>query len=70
MGVNFADVLGGPDLLQIVNEVDPESIPQDVRAESLNGIAEEERARRGDWLAIWGGEYQAVRHFLSFHAEG
>lgn len=55
MGVDFSDVLDGPDLLKIVKEVDPESIPQDVRAESLNGIAEEERARRGDWLAIWGG---------------
>lgn len=57
MGVNFADVLDGPDLLQIVKEVNPESIPQDVRSESLNGIAEEERARRGDWLAIWGGMF-------------
>lgn len=56
MGVDFSDVLDGPDLLKIVKEVDPESIPQDVRAESLNGIAEEERARRGDWLAIWGGK--------------
>lgn len=55
MGVDFADVLDGPDLLQIVKEVDPGSIPQDVRTESLHGIAEEERARRGDWLAIWGG---------------
>lgn len=58
MGVDFSEVLGGPDLLKIVKEVDPESIPQDVRAESLNGIAEEERARRGDWLAIWGGTFE------------
>ncbi|CAN8101275.1 unnamed protein product [Discula destructiva] len=55
MGVNFADVLDGPDLLKILKEVDPETIPQDVRAESLHGIADEERANRGDWLAIWGG---------------
>lgn len=60
MGVDFSDVLDGPDLLRIVKEVDPESIPQDVRAESLNGIAEEERARRGDWLAIWGGKLTSL----------
>lgn len=55
MGVDFTDVLGGPDLLKIVKAVDPSSIPEDVRAESLSGIPEHERARAGDWLAIWGG---------------
>lgn len=66
MGVDFSDVLGGPDLLKIVKEVDPDSIPQDVRAESLNGIAEEERARRGDWLAIWGGKSNSNSQEQSF----
>lgn len=56
MGVDFSSVLDGPDLLEIVKSVDPETIPEDVRAESLNGIAEHDRARAGEWLAIWGGE--------------
>lgn len=56
MGVDFSDVLDGPDLLKIVKAVDPGAIPEDVRAESLHGIAEHDRARAGEWLAIWGGE--------------
>lgn len=56
MGVNFSDVLDGPDLLSIVKEIDPESIPEDVRSECLNGISEHDRARPGDWLAVWGGK--------------
>lgn len=56
MGVDFSNVLDGPDLLKLVKEVDPEAIPEDVRAESLNGIAEHDRAKAGDWLAVWGGK--------------
>lgn len=55
MGVDFSDVADGPDLLKIVKEIDPSLIPKDVRNETLHGIAEEERARPGDWLAVWGG---------------
>ncbi|KAF3762197.1 hypothetical protein M406DRAFT_45552 [Cryphonectria parasitica EP155] len=55
MGVDFSEIADGPDLLKIVKEVAPESIPEDIRAESLNGIPEHERARPGDWLAVWGG---------------
>lgn len=55
MGVDFSDVEDGPNLLEIVKSVDPESIPADVRDGSLNGISEQDRARPGDWLAIWGG---------------
>lgn len=55
MGLDFSNVLDGPDLLKIVKEVDPELIPEDVRAETLRGISEEDRAKPGDWLAVWGG---------------
>lgn len=60
MGVDFSDVTNGPDLLKIVKTVDPELIPEDVRAESLSGISERERARPGDWIAVWGGEHHAI----------
>jgi NADPH:quinone reductase-like Zn-dependent oxidoreductase len=56
MGVDFSHVLDGPDLFKLVRDVDVETIPQDVRDESLNGIKELERPRPGDWLAIWGGK--------------
>ena len=56
MGVDFSDVTNGPDLLKIVKAVDPDSIPEDVRVESLSGISEHERAKPGDWIAVWGGE--------------
>lgn len=55
MGVDFSDVANGPDLLKLAKEADPESIPEDVRAETLRGISEDERARSGDWIAVWGG---------------
>lgn len=55
MGVNFSNVLYGPDLFKILREIDPEQLPADVRDECLNGIQEHERAKPGDWLIIWGG---------------
>lgn len=56
MGVDFNDVTNGPDLLRLAKAADPDSIPEDVRAETLRGIPEHERARPGDWIAVWGGE--------------
>lgn len=55
MGVDFSDVTNGPDLLKLVKAADPDSIPEDVRAETLRGIPEHERAKPGDWIAVWGG---------------
>jgi hypothetical protein len=56
MGVDFKDASCGPDLLKLVKAAHPESIPEDVRAETLRGISEYERAKPGDWIAIWGGK--------------
>lgn len=56
MGVDFSDVTNGPDLLKLVKAADPDSIPEDVRAETLRGIPEHERAKPGDWIAVWGGK--------------
>ncbi|KAL7926784.1 GroES-like protein [Trichoderma austrokoningii] len=55
MGIDFSSILDGPDLLQLVRSIEPESIPEDVRAECLNGISDDERAVSGDWVAVWGG---------------
>ncbi|KAJ9606723.1 hypothetical protein H2200_008732 [Cladophialophora chaetospira] len=55
VGLDFSKFAGGPDLLSIIRQIDPEQIPEDVRPECLNGIDKAEQAKQGDWLAIWGG---------------
>ena len=55
VGLDFSRVANGPDLLSIVRQLDPLRLPEAVRAECLEGIDRNERARAGDWLAIWGG---------------
>jgi hypothetical protein len=55
MGVSFEGVEDGPDLLKIVRNIDPERLPADIRKECLENISEDERAKSGDYLIIWGG---------------
>lgn len=64
MGVDFSHVANGPDLLSIAKATDPDSIPEDVRAETLRGIPEHERAKPGDWIAVWGGKCEV---YVSLH---
>lgn len=54
MGVDFTSILDGPDLLGIIRSI-PERLPQDIKAECLDGISDSERALAGDWVVIWGG---------------
>ncbi|KAK8244367.1 hypothetical protein HDK90DRAFT_448549 [Phyllosticta capitalensis] len=57
LGVDFSSSgASGFDFLHLLRSGTPaSSIPTDVRAECLHGISEAERARPGDWIAIWGG---------------
>lgn len=55
-GLDFSKVLDGPNLLRDVRKLEESVLPQDVRHECREGIAEAERIRSGDWIAIWGGE--------------
>ena len=58
LGFNFSDVRDapqGPDLLDILERVNREDVPEDVRSEVFDGIRQEERPQAGDWFAIWGG---------------
>jgi hypothetical protein len=43
-------------LLKTIRALDPETIAKDIRTECFQGIKEEERSKKGDWLVIWGGE--------------
>ncbi|EKG10842.1 Alcohol dehydrogenase superfamily zinc-containing [Macrophomina phaseolina MS6] len=45
----------GPDYLALLRAVPAELIPSDVLREAHAGISSQERARPGDWLALWGG---------------
>lgn len=55
MGVSFENIENGPDLLSIVRSIDPDRLPADIRKECLEGIKEDERAKEGNFLVIWGG---------------
>lgn len=55
MGLNFRSIEHGPDLLSVLGNVNPETIPADIRNECLHGILKQERAKSGDFLVIWGG---------------
>ncbi|KAJ4298245.1 hypothetical protein N0V90_006144 [Kalmusia sp. IMI 367209] len=55
MGVSFETIEDGPDLLKIVRSIDPDRLPADIRKECLEGIADDERAKKGDFVVVWGG---------------
>ena len=55
MGINFESIEDGPDLLNIVQNIDSDKLPADIRQECLTGIEQVERAKCGDFLVIWGG---------------
>jgi NADPH:quinone reductase-like Zn-dependent oxidoreductase len=46
----------GPDLLRTVRALPRDALPEDIRTECFDGVREGERAKAGDWIAIWGGE--------------
>ncbi|KAH8601555.1 hypothetical protein B0O99DRAFT_606896 [Bisporella sp. PMI_857] len=58
IGVDFLgtnDKARGPDILRAVRSLARDALPKDIQAECFDGIKEEERAKPGDWIAIWGG---------------
>nr|POF07669.1 alkanesulfonate monooxygenase 1 [Quercus suber] len=44
----------GPDLLQLVRQLDPRNVAEDIRDEIFGGISNAERPHPGEWIAIWG----------------
>lgn len=55
LGVDFTGLHDGPDILDLVRQIPEETLPEDIRHECLSGILPAERAKAGDWIAIWGG---------------
>lgn len=56
-GIDFSrtSVGRGPDYLTLLQSIPASRIPADVLAEAHGSIGANERARAGDWLALWGG---------------
>jgi NADPH:quinone reductase-like Zn-dependent oxidoreductase len=52
MGLNFKSIEEGPNRLSIVRNLQPDSLPLDIRRACLEGIASTERAKAGDFLVI------------------
>jgi Alcohol dehydrogenase GroES-like domain len=46
----------GPDLFRVVRQVEPNAFATDIRDEVLSGVTQSERAKLGDWIAIWRGQ--------------
>ncbi|EKD16923.1 uncharacterized protein L3040_006210 [Drepanopeziza brunnea f. sp. 'multigermtubi'] len=45
----------GPNLLRTIQSLPREALPKDIQGECFDNIKESERAKAGDWIAIWGG---------------
>jgi D-arabinose 1-dehydrogenase-like Zn-dependent alcohol dehydrogenase len=54
--------LRGPNLLRTIRSISRDQVPKDIRSECFENINEDEGAKPGDWIAIWGGEKVCV-HF-------
>ncbi|CAN9181868.1 unnamed protein product [Alternaria alternata] len=54
MGLDFSLIESGPDLLNIVRNLDSSILPTDIQQECLHGINLKERVGAGDYLVIWG----------------
>lgn len=60
LGVDFsAASVRGPNLLVQLRTIQPKEFPDDIRTECLDGIVASERAKVGDWIAVWGGTYSS-----------
>ncbi|KAH6616107.1 hypothetical protein B0J18DRAFT_484995 [Chaetomium sp. MPI-SDFR-AT-0129] len=64
MGLDFSHVHDGPDLYTLLRSLPPESIPADVREECLGNLEEGDRARPGDWVAVWGASSTSANLIL------
>lgn len=58
LGLDFRECAQapGPNLQDTVAQLDINDIPADIRGECFSSSAVPERLRKGDWIAIWGGE--------------
>ena len=65
IGIDFSSVLNGPNLFDMMRNVDVAKLPADIRVECVDGVKDYERLKPGDWLAMWGGRSSTVSLFLT-----
>ncbi|TID14087.1 GroES-like protein [Venturia nashicola] len=64
LGIDFSKVEkgpAGPNIRKMLQGLNEESIPKDVREESLRSITDAERPKSGDWILIWGGSTSTAK---------
>ncbi|KAE8393837.1 hypothetical protein ETB97_003215 [Aspergillus alliaceus] len=56
LGLDFSltSACPGPDLTNVVRQLEADAIPADIREECYSGLSKTERVKPGDWIAIWG----------------
>lgn len=56
LGLSFQSVVDtpGPDLYQVVHDLERNSLPEDIRDECFDSMPSDERIQAGDWIAVWG----------------
>jgi NADPH:quinone reductase-like Zn-dependent oxidoreductase len=56
LGLDFSQIAAcrGPNLVDIIRQVDEEHIPADIKDECYSGLNDVERLKPGQWIAIWG----------------
>lgn len=63
LGLDFEQSINGirgPNVLQTVQSLPRDELPQDIRAECFDSIKAGEGAKAGDWIAIWGGRQSST----------
>ncbi|RGP61405.1 hypothetical protein FSPOR_10026 [Fusarium sporotrichioides] len=55
LGVDFTVVDNGPDMRQVVDSLNVDSLPKDIHKEISQQIPWQDRPEAGDWFVIWGG---------------
>lgn len=64
LGLDFGVINScpGPNLADILSNLDIDKIPSDIRNECFLSRAAVERPKAGDWIAIWGGTSSPPPH--------
>ena len=57
----------GPNLVETISQLNINEIPADIREECFSSSLDSERARPGDWVAIWGGKSSSDHYSTTVH---
>jgi len=55
----------GPNLVQIIDQLDKNDIPSDIHDECFAASSESQRPQPNEWIAIWGGKISKTPYGIS-----